>query len=102
MIKHCFLTMALPAVLALGAITLSSVAKADDDHWRGGWGEHDDWGEHLGWGREEGWHRGWNQPRYPAYGAYEPYSYGRTCYVTRQRSYDAWGYPHWQRVRVCE
>lgn len=103
MLKPCFLKLALPTAVALAAIAMSSVAKADDDEWRGrGWGEHHDRGEHRGWDHEEGWHHGWDQPRYPAYGAYQPYGYGQTCYVTRQRTYDAWGYPHWQRVRVCE
>jgi hypothetical protein len=35
---------------------------------------------------------------YPAYGYPE---YGG-CYVARQRVIDAWGYPHWRRVRVCD
>jgi len=41
---------------------------------------------------------------YPGYGApvyYQPRYYGGGCYWTNRRVYDAWGYTHLQRVRVC-
>ncbi len=41
-------------------------------------------------------------PTYPAYGAPAyGYGYGYGCYITHEQVYDAWGYPHWRRVRVC-
>jgi hypothetical protein len=40
------------------------------------------------------------RPAY-GYGYYDGGYYGGDCYWTRQRVIDAWGYPHWRRVQVC-
>ena len=39
----------------------------------------------------------------PAYGPGYGYGYGyrQPCRIETRKAYDAWGYAHWQRVRVC-
>lgn len=85
------------AAALIGVTLFGSVARADDDDDEDGW--HNGGGWHHGWDQGRGNpHRGWGDA--PRYGAYDSYGYQR-CYVTRQRVFDDWGYPRWERVRVC-
>jgi hypothetical protein len=55
----------------------------------------------AGAARSNGYGYGYPAAGYPAYG-YRAYNDYGGCYLARQRVIDAWGYPHWRRVRVCE